>query len=274
MSSEADMDNHEWTCESSEVEVEVEVESEKKEDRVRQRSRLDPATPGRGGQTHRCGTLPFSLVLDPVSTYGSDDPDQLVPFILVRDVPGVIPGLQPSRMGHRPDLEEMHALLGMIVVLAMPDPRTRRSHLQIPTFEDLGIVQGIPVGELSVEDVGKDLKLSMSVSSESLGRDHSVLVDDPQGTVLVEPVVLVVGETERMKGLEPTVVGSSPFFGFTGSVFEVGGGGSGGGGHGTSVGTNRGRVDGGGDRAKGGSESTECGSTENGSQDEWQDEVE
>ena len=268
------MDNHEWTCESSEVEVEVDVESES-ERRRSCTSAIAPRPCNSGGQTHRCGTFPFSLVLDPVGTYGSDDPDQLVPFILVRDVPGVIPRLQPSRMGHRPDLQEMYALLGMIVVLAMPDPRTRRSHLQIPTFEDLGIVQGIPVGELSVEDVGEDLKLSMSVRSESLGRDHSVLVDDPQGTVLVEPVVLVVGETERVKGLEPTVVGSSPFFGFTGSVFEVGrGGGGGGGGHGTSVGTSRGRVDGGGDRAKGGNESTECGSTENGSQDEWQDEVE
>lgn len=42
--------------------------------------------------------------------------------------------------------------------------------------------------------VGEDLEFPMSMSPKPLSRDHSILIDHPQRTVLVELFVLVVGK--------------------------------------------------------------------------------
>jgi hypothetical protein len=111
--------------------------------------------------TYRRGTRCLPLILDPLGTNGRDDPDHLVPLLLVRNMPGVVIRLQAPRMRHRPDLQEMHAFFRVVVEFAVSDSGSRRGHLQVASFEDLGVVQRVAVGELAVEDwMGSRVKVS------------------------------------------------------------------------------------------------------------------
>lgn len=79
--------------------------------------------------------------------------NQLSPLLLVTEMSGVVIRLQPSLIRHGPDLKEMNPLGIVIVVLGVTDTGSGGSHLKVASFENLGVGEGITVGELTVEDV-------------------------------------------------------------------------------------------------------------------------
>lgn len=83
------------------------------------------------------------------------------------DLPSIVGRLQSSLIRKRPDLQEMHILALVVVVLArksqldskptsrhspVSDARSSRGHLDVATFQDFHIVQRIPVRQFAIDD--------------------------------------------------------------------------------------------------------------------------
>lgn len=55
-------------------------------------------------------------------------------------------------------------------------------------------------------DIREDLELSMTVRAEPVLGSDPIFIDDPKASKLVMSVIVIRGEREGVKGLEPTVV--------------------------------------------------------------------
>lgn len=86
---------------------------------------------------------------------GDDESGQPVGLGFFRGVTGVVTGLETTGVGHCPYLQQLHGLSWVLVVLAVSDSGTGRSHLNVPAFESLGVMQRVSMGEFSLEDCFK-----------------------------------------------------------------------------------------------------------------------
>jgi hypothetical protein len=101
---------------------------------------------------NRSCSLGFPLIRYSLGSNGTDDMDQLASFFLVTEMSGVIVRFQTPLIRHGPDLKEMNPLGLVVVVFGMTDAGTGGGHLEVASFENLGVGQRITVGELTVED--------------------------------------------------------------------------------------------------------------------------
>jgi len=92
----------------------------------------------------------------------------------------------------------------------MLDTGTGGRHLEVPTLEYLGVSHGVLVLELPIHKIREDLELAVGVGSEPGSGLDPVFVEDTQVSKTRVFVITIRGKRERVEGLEPTVVSTTP----------------------------------------------------------------
>jgi hypothetical protein len=69
------------------------------------------------------------------------------------------------------------------------------------------------VGQRALEDPGHDLHVAVRVATEPLSRLHAILVDHPQVAEAHPLRIVIVGEREGVKALEPAMLGMAAVVG-------------------------------------------------------------
>lgn len=170
-------------------------------------------------RVNRCRTVALSCVLDFVLGYWGDDLPQDVGLLVVGEVSGVVLWLQAVLVGLGPYLQEVDFLALVVIVLGMRDPSASRCHLHISPLHDLDIAHVVLVGQLARDDVREDFEFSVGMGRKPCTRGYSVLIDDSQRSKAGKGWIVVIGERERMEGLQPTMI--CPTSSLRGSVLEL-----------------------------------------------------
>lgn len=71
------------------------------------------------------------------------------------------------------------------------------------------VPHAVAVAERTFERNRHDLHVIVGMRPESFARGDRIVVEHPQGAEMDSPGVVISGKTERMVGIEPTMVGVS-----------------------------------------------------------------
>lgn len=104
-------------------------------------------------------------------------------------------------------LQEVHLLLGMVVVLAVPHTLASARELDLAAPERLDIAQTVFVCKLSAKNVAEDFGIGVRVCWEACFGRNAVLVDDAKRAKAHVRRVVVAGKGEGMAGPQPAVIG-------------------------------------------------------------------
>src|SRR6185436_2970104 len=110
-------------------------------------------------------------------------------------------------VGLDPDLQEVGDALLLVVELAVAHAAAGAHPLHVAGDDGGTRPHRVLMAERAFQHVADDLRVAMTVGAEALAGLHPVLVDHPQRAVAHVPGVVVVGEGERVVGVEPAVVG-------------------------------------------------------------------
>lgn len=77
-----------------------------------------------------------------------------------------------------PNLQKMHRLARRRVELTVPDPLPRAHALHIPRTDHRSIPQAVAMLQGTLEHIGDDLHVLMTVVRETAARNDPILVDD------------------------------------------------------------------------------------------------
>ena len=119
----------------------------------------------------------------------------------------VVAGGEPARVGHHPDLQEVHGLGLRGVVLAVGDAGAGPHELDLAGPDDAAAARRVLVLEPALEDVGEDLHVAVAVRPEAGSGRDAVVVDHAQAAEAHVPRVVVLAERERVAAVEPAPVG-------------------------------------------------------------------
>ena len=136
---------------------------------------------------------------------GGDQP-QGAPLLRFRDRLLLVAGGEPAAVGQEPDLEEVHRLVALAVELAVGDAGPRAHALDVAGHDHRAGAHAVGVLERALQHVGHDLHVAVRVGAEALAGRDPVLVDDPERAEAHVGGVVVVGEREGVRGVEPAVV--------------------------------------------------------------------
>jgi len=125
----------------------------------------------------------------------------------------LVAGLDSFGLRLDPDLQEMRGLALRMVELAVLHAGAGAHALDVAGRNRLDVAQRVLVGETAGQDVADDLHVAVAVGAEAGARRDAVLVDHPQVAKSHVPRVVVIGEREAVKRLEPAVVGVAAFTG-------------------------------------------------------------
>ena len=180
---------------------------------------------------------PNRMLLVPQPLRALHNPTQRILLLLIRKPLRLIMRLQPALIGLSPDLQEVHLIIPIAVVLGVPDPRPRASELNLPTREILQVAHGVLVLQGAVDDVAEDEKLGVAVRAEARAGLDAVFVDDAQRAPALVARVVVRCEGEGVVRVQPVVVRVAAVR--PGSLGDLHAGWGGGGGHGACGGGRR-----------------------------------
>lgn len=142
------------------------------------------------------------------AAFGSHDRPQFV--ALCRRQPDlVVTRRMVLRIGQHPYLQEFHGLRVAGVHLAVRNARPGRHDLNLPRTQLLHVPHAVAVAERTFERNRHDLHVIVGMRPESFARGDRIVVEHPQGAEMDSPGVVISGKTERMVGIEPTMVGVS-----------------------------------------------------------------
>ncbi len=69
--------------------------------------------------------------------------------------------------------------------------------------------------EGAAEDIGDDFHIAVGVHAEAFSGHDEVIINDAERAEAHPIGVVIIGEAERMVGIEPAVLGVAAFMGFT-----------------------------------------------------------
>jgi hypothetical protein len=128
----------------------------------------------------------------------------------------MIPRLQALGPRQDPNLQEMHPLAPLLILLRMRDPRPCRRELHIAPLEAVeqllvlalpfAAERGVAVRQLATEDVAEDLEVAVWVRGESCPGRDAVFIQNANGAEVLEARAVVVREVEAAVGDEPALV--------------------------------------------------------------------
>ena len=119
----------------------------------------------------------------------------------------IVPGPVPAGIGQHPYLQELHRLGVAGVEFAVRDSRTGRHHLYPARPQFLHIPHTVTVSQRPGKRNRNDLHIGVRVGSEPLAGCHGIVVQHPKRPEMDPLRIVIVRKTERMIGIEPTVVG-------------------------------------------------------------------
>ena len=108
-----------------------------------------------------------------------------------------------------PDLQQPQFLIGCRVDLAVRDTRAGAHHLHFARADGPAVAHAVLVGHRTGQRYGHDLHVLMRVRTESSAGGDGIVVQHPEHAEVHALRIVVVGETEGVEGLQPTVVGVS-----------------------------------------------------------------
>src|SRR5262249_16750833 len=116
---------------------------------------------------------------------------------------------QPFLVWQQPDLQEVHRLIGRVVVLAMPDPRARRHALHVARADHRAGADAVPGLDAALQAVGHDFHIRMAMSGERAAWPQAIFVDHAQGAEAHMLRVVIVAEGKAVPAVEPAEVGDA-----------------------------------------------------------------
>ena len=194
---------------------------------------------------------PNRMLRLPQSLRALHNPAQRILLLLIRELLRLIMRLQPTLIRLRPDLQKVHLIVLIAVVLGMPNPRPRAGELDLAAREVLQVAHGVLVLQGAVDDVAEDEELGVAVGAEAGAGLDAVFVDDAQRAPALVARVVVRREGEGVVRVQPVVVRVAAVRPW--SLGDIHAGWGGGGGHGAcggGLGEERGEgvAEGGGER--------------------------
>ncbi len=129
------------------------------------------------------------------------------------DVELLVARIDRLGVGNHPHLDEVDVVGRAGVLLRMPDPATGAHALRQPRIDQPLVALGVLVLQLTVEDPGDDLHVSMGMRLEAGATGNTVVVQHQELPVVGVVGVMVPTETERMLGIEPAGPGMGPLAG-------------------------------------------------------------
>src|SRR6266478_34110 len=118
----------------------------------------------------------------------------------------LVAGREPALVGQEPDLQEVYGRLARRVELAVRHAGAGAHPLYLARPDDGPIAHAVLVLESSLEHPGQNLHVPVRVRAEPLARLDAILVDDAQRPETHLPGIVVRGEREGVRGVEPAVV--------------------------------------------------------------------
>ena len=117
-----------------------------------------------------------------------------------------VAGRQAQGFGADPDLQQVHFGIRGRIELAVGHTGPGAHALQVIGANDRTVAHGVAMLQLTGENVGENFHVAVAVLAEALARGDAVVVDDAQRAVFDPLRILVIGERERVVGLQPAVV--------------------------------------------------------------------
>ena len=100
------------------------------------------------------------------------------------------------------------------IEFAVLHPAPGAHSLHVAGDDRRAVAHAVAVRKLAVQHVADDLHVAMAVRAEAHAGLHAILVDDAQRSEGHVRGIVVIGKREAVPGIQPAVLGMSPFQGF------------------------------------------------------------
>ena len=108
-----------------------------------------------------------------------------------------------------PNLDEVHRLLFVSVVLRVPHSSARCGELHLAALEHLLVIHAVLVQQRAFHNVREDFSVGVSVRREPIAAADAILVDHAQAVEGFELRVIVAREGERVIRIQPANKGAA-----------------------------------------------------------------
>src|SRR5260370_36200865 len=141
-----------------------------------------------------------------------DEPQPSAPLV-ERKSALLIARFEAGRVRYDPDLQKMHRLGLRVIIFAVQDPGAGAHPLDLARSDHRAGAETVLMLECTLEHIGDDLHVAMSMPGEARARRHSILVDHPHGAKPHIGRIAIIAEREAVLAVQPIEPGRAPLLG-------------------------------------------------------------